>query len=518
MFTKKSVVRSFIAVFIILMISGPAAASPLSAPSGTGFTYQGKLLDGGVPANGTYDLQFKLFDALTNGNQVGSTLTQPSVPVTNGLFTVQLDFGNVFNGTALYLEIGVRPGGSSGAYTTLTPRQPLSPTPYALQAQQAVDSQTLGGHPASDFFMTASSYLGRHWGVLADTTGDVGEYSSITTGVDGLGLISYYDYDNGYLKVLHCGNLACTNGNIITSVDKNNVVGQYTSITIGADGLGLISYYDYTHHDLKVLHCGNVYCNSGNNTVSVDQTGDVGLASSITIGVDGLGLISYIDFTNSRLKVLHCGNLMCDTSNISTTVDLTSYAGEITTSITIGGDGLGLISYWGVPGYDLRVLHCGNLICNSGNTSTAVDTVGEVGGYSSITTGADGLGLVSYYDNTNHDLKVLHCGNPACSAFNISTSVDTSSNDVGIYNSITIGPDGLGLISYMDQTNKDLKVAHCGNLLCNSNNAIATVDAADDVGSYSSITIGSDGLALISNYDHTGGDLKVIKMSGLGRR
>ena len=40
----------------------------------------------------------------------------------DGLFTVLLDFGVIFDGTALFLEIGVRPGDSSGAYTVLTPR------------------------------------------------------------------------------------------------------------------------------------------------------------------------------------------------------------------------------------------------------------------------------------------------------------------------------------------------------------------------------------------------------------
>jgi hypothetical protein len=179
--------------------------------------------------------------------------------------------------------------------------------------------------------------------------------------------------------------------------------------------------------------------------------------------------------------------------------------------------GWGLISYWDVNGYDLRVLHCGNLLCNSGNTSTAVDTTGDVGGYSAIAAGADGFGLVSYYDNTNHDLKVLHCSNPACSSGNTSTSVDTP-GDVGLWNAITIGPDGLGLIAYQDLSNHALKVLHCGNLFCNNNNSSATLDAAGDAGQYNSITIGADGLGLISNYDHSNGTLKVIKLSGLGRR
>ena len=108
----------------------PQAAA--SAPLSTGFTYQGRLTDGGSPANGDYDFQFKLFDAASDGTQVGSTVTVGDHTVTGGLFTVQLDFGGAFTGDARYLEIGVRPGRSTGAYTTLSPRQPLTATPYAL--------------------------------------------------------------------------------------------------------------------------------------------------------------------------------------------------------------------------------------------------------------------------------------------------------------------------------------------------------------------------------------------------
>src|ERR1043165_1452633 len=82
---------------------------------GTSFTYQGKLLDGGSPANGTYDLRFVLYDDPTAGASVGSPLTKDDVTVTNGLFTVDLDFGaTAFAGDARWMELAVRPGASSG--------------------------------------------------------------------------------------------------------------------------------------------------------------------------------------------------------------------------------------------------------------------------------------------------------------------------------------------------------------------------------------------------------------------
>ncbi|HKQ36060.1 MAG TPA: hypothetical protein VJT11_12205, partial [Nitrospiraceae bacterium] len=92
-----------------------------------------------------------------------------------------------------------------------------------------------------------------------DSTGSVGQYSSVTIGADGLALISYYDETNGDLKVAHCSNVACTAATL-TTVDSTGSVGQHTSVTIGADGLALISYYDQTNGDLKVAHCSNLLC------------------------------------------------------------------------------------------------------------------------------------------------------------------------------------------------------------------------------------------------------------------
>jgi len=70
-----------------------------SAPLSTSFTYQGRLTDGGNPANGSYDFRFILYDGETSGSQVGSTVNKDDVTVTDGLFTVELSFGSsIFTG------------------------------------------------------------------------------------------------------------------------------------------------------------------------------------------------------------------------------------------------------------------------------------------------------------------------------------------------------------------------------------------------------------------------------------
>ena len=103
----------------------------------TAFTYQGRLSDQGAPANGAYDFQFSLYDAPTNGNHLGSTLTGTGVGVTNGLFTEMLDFGSsIFTGADRWLQIGVQTNGGTN-FSLLSPRQPLTPAPYAIYAATA---------------------------------------------------------------------------------------------------------------------------------------------------------------------------------------------------------------------------------------------------------------------------------------------------------------------------------------------------------------------------------------------
>jgi hypothetical protein len=92
------------------------------APLSTAFTYQGQLRDNGAPATGDYDFQFTLYNVETSGSPLpGTTTLTHTVPVTQGHFTVQLDFGDVFENQQLFLEIAVRPGGTAQSFTTLDP-------------------------------------------------------------------------------------------------------------------------------------------------------------------------------------------------------------------------------------------------------------------------------------------------------------------------------------------------------------------------------------------------------------
>jgi len=139
---KKTFLRFFV-LALALTITFSRAQSPL----GTAFTYQGQLKNAGDPVNDTCNFQFSLWDDVSGGAQIGTTQTKSGVAVTDGLFTVQLDFGAAaFQGDARWLAIAVRCSGNS-AYTALTPRQPPTAAPYAGYALKAPWSG-LSGVPA----------------------------------------------------------------------------------------------------------------------------------------------------------------------------------------------------------------------------------------------------------------------------------------------------------------------------------------------------------------------------------
>jgi type VI secretion system secreted protein VgrG len=104
---------------------------------GTAFTYQGRLNNNGSPANGNYDIAFTLYSASLAGTSLAGPVTNTAVVVTNGLFTTLVDFGNAYTGTSNWLQIAVSTNGAN-AFSLLSPRQQLTPVPYAIFAADAV--------------------------------------------------------------------------------------------------------------------------------------------------------------------------------------------------------------------------------------------------------------------------------------------------------------------------------------------------------------------------------------------
>lgn len=125
----------YLVLALIALVSPPIAVRA----QGTAFTYQGRLNEAGQAAAGIYDFRCQVYDASELGTLVSTTVTNSAVPVTNGLFVLNLDFGAApFSGAERWLHIGVRTNGALN-FINLSPRQRIAPTPYAVYAARAGD-------------------------------------------------------------------------------------------------------------------------------------------------------------------------------------------------------------------------------------------------------------------------------------------------------------------------------------------------------------------------------------------
>ncbi len=378
------------------------------------------------------------------------------------------------------------------------------------------DDDTLGGlvcAPEHTAYWDGTAWVcgdaGAILSILDAQSGSFGRVSS-ATGADGLGLISYHFRDE--LRVGHCEDVRCTRASL-NSLDSP-ISPVAPSIAIGADGMGLISYIRRNAQslgELRVAHCENASCSSSASTrvdsTSVDtQAG----GSALAIGADGLGLISYVasDRSGSEerriLSVAHCENIGCTVATVSP-VEPAIRGRVVARDMATGADGLGIFTYW-VGGVGLVVAHCENVLCSSVTTSTLDGGTVNSPPSTSMAIGGDGKPLISYHDDRNYYVKVAHCEDVACTSSTVSILEPYSQGGFASISSITIGADGLGLIAYTVPTFSGLKVAHCENVGCTER--ITTVVGSYPV-RYLDIAVGADGLGLVA-YVRSGLDLLVV--------
>jgi hypothetical protein len=539
-------IRVILVVGVVVGIAGFARARGSEPPSniglgvamGTAFTYQGQLKDAsGNPLTDTCNFRFTLWPDETDGTEVGDISLVTGVSVTNGLFTAKVnklgEFGpNAFNGESRWLQIAVKCSGDSD-FTKLTLRQELTVAPYAAYALGAGSVAWSGvtGAPNFQARVNESCGVGRTIRAInADGSvvcqndaplirfsapqdnlnqtidsiagGDTGQYTSITIGADGLPIISYYDVTHHNLRVAHCAKVDCSGTPIVTTVDSTNNVGKYSSIAIGVDGMPIISYYNATNNTLKVAHCVDEACSIPATITTLDNTAssNVGQYSSIAVAADNLPIVSYYaqSGANGLLKVAHCKDIACTTTPVISIVDSTSSDVGLYTSIAMSSNGVANISYYDATNGDLKLAVCSNFDC-SVSYLNILDSTNDVGQYSSLVIGNDGLAIVSYYDATNHYLKTAHCEDSTC--LTVTTHTLISTGNIGLYTSVTIGADGMPVISFYN-SGGGLRVAHCEDAVCSKGLMFYPLGGAL-VGQYTAITIGVDGLPIISFYDGT---------------
>ena len=238
----------------------PEPSAPL-APVGTSFTYQGKLEDEGVPVDGSCDMEFRLYDAAVFGRQIGPTIPQ-KVPVDDGLFTVELDFGgSVFRGSARWLDVKVKCG--VPVFTDLG-RQELTAVPFALYALDA----PWDGLPYAGVVVVAKSG---------------GDFTSVQAAIDS---ITSADVDNPYLVWIAPG--VYEEGVTMAPYVHLQGAGQEATIISSDTPETLYLAAHASIRDLTVLNAGTAYTDHAIFASSSDTVTGT-LLANVTVRGQGSG-------------------------------------------------------------------------------------------------------------------------------------------------------------------------------------------------------------------------------------
>lgn len=342
-------------------LPGGIAATPLD----TAFTYQGRLDKGGTPVDGTCDLQFGLWDAASGGNQVGPLLTRTNVPIRAGLFTVaDLGFGGgAFSGEARWLQVAVQCSGET-SFTTLSPRQALTATPYASYAAQ------VGAH----------GHLGQTW---------TGSGTPLTIGGSFSG--------PGAAPLVLSNSSA--NGLAVTSAGSNGLaVG-----TVGGAGVFVNSATSGLWVNSAGWH-GVEVMSADNEGVRVDSAGRRGVyvvsAATDGLGVDAAGVdgVHVVSAGNDGVYVERAGNPSA----------VTPSDGKNGFEVA-GAEGAGLFvgraDLWGVYVASAGKNAYGLVVVKAGGGAY----VGEVG-HNGVSVGSAGRDGVSVYSAENDGMSVYSAG------------------------------------------------------------------------------------------------------------
>ena len=304
---------------LIPLLAGLLLLPMTASAQTTHFTYQGRLTDNNFAANGNYDMRFTLYSAASGSAAVGSSFAVNPVNVASGLFTALLDFGVNFTGADRWLQIEVRPSGSTGAYTLLNPRQRITSTPYANRAATATAlagsitaSQISGGTidisllPASlarldqpaTFTQTLNlntaqqtpvsitgSSSGGTWINLGNTSGTAAStWNLISTGTgngEGAGKLLFRDSDNSAVRFA-----ISDNGNVgigtVFPRERLHVEAPDVSIALKNSNDGLGTYLQATYHSLQL----GLY-----NTGAATDSGVPAGAKRAFFGVESFGRV-----------------------------------------------------------------------------------------------------------------------------------------------------------------------------------------------------------------------------------
>jgi hypothetical protein len=350
--------KNFLRVTLFALVS--ACAFSLHGQTSS-FTYQGNLTDGVTPANGTYQMQFSVFNALSAGAQQGSTITNNSVSVVNGVFTVQLDFTSApfAAGDNRWLEIAVKKPADPG-FTTLTPRQQLTASPYSIRTLSASASDSLSAScvacvvdahidtvSGSKVTGTVANATNATNATTATTAGNVTGIVAIANGGTGSSTKNFVDLSTVQSIA---GNKTFTN-NVTVSGTLTAVLGQTVSTVFSNAGVTITPATTFT----LIPNMTQTITIPANSFVYIASDGGIQTTATAATGFSNIDVALFADgvllpnAAYARIHALNSAGLIgvIQYWNFSTIAALTPGAHTITvqargvgngSNATVGGD------------------------------------------------------------------------------------------------------------------------------------------------------------------------------------
>ena len=292
--------------------------------------------------------------------------------------------------------------------------------------------------------------------------------------------ISFLEFRNGQTRLtfVRCGDPACATATKVKILDSPGRV-MKLSMALNQAGIPVIGYQN-KDGDLLVLTCGDLNCSSGNTITDADSQGNTGFGVSLALDASGNPVVSYSSNQNGGLRLLHCGNATCQSGNTITMVDTNAAADD--TALALDAAGSPIIAYYQLVAggtKNVNLVHCSDPVCGSFSNTTVDNTVeADQIGLSMVLDGA-GNPVLSYDRALFHffQLRVLHCSDSSCSAGDVPTSVDQLCNG-GAGPSVAVDALGHPVVSYESEgaggcETLFINVAHCGDTTCSSGNVIA---------------------------------------------
>ena len=510
-----------LAVVLLLAVAsaGPALAQALTPA----FTYQGELRLASGPATGSYDLQFRLFGAATDGSQIGATVSANAVAVSGGLFSVPLNFGPAqFAGDRQWLEIAIRPAGG-GAFETLAPRTEVTAAPYAWGAAVALANAVTttsivdGAVAAADIAPGAvgaaqvnpaqvqrrvAGSCGAAQGVQAIAQdGSVvcasfaGGGGTVTSVASGAGLAGG--------PITGSGTLSIANGGVVAAmiaagaVDSARIADDAVAAAdIGADAVGASELANAAVDTAAIVDASVTTAKIASGAVGAAQVDPAQVQLRIT-GTCGPG--EYFRGINAD------GSLACELLPVafSRATDSVGSVGSFV-ALALRDDQRPLIAYYDATNTSLRLYDCADATCASGTRRT-LDSLGDVGANVALAIRPNGLPVVAYRSTTAASLKLYDCGNAACSTGTARTL--DAAVDVGAALALAVRADGRPFLAYRDDTNFRLRVYDCDTPACAGGTAVG--HAGTDVPHGVSIAIRGDGRPLVALGGNAGSGARV---------